>query len=69
MEKNWYIQKNALGVILSRYHIGFVLMHPPKDAWCVLHKFTLTEPYAGGQRYSKANGLSQFGVPRFQKCK
>lgn len=64
---SWKIHKNPLGVIQRRTLPGYVLFKRPKDPYCQLRPFTLTEAYSGGGKYQKAATVS-IGYVRFQAC-
>lgn len=63
----WKINRNALGVILSRTNLGYVLYRREGEPYCTLREFVLKEPYAGGGSYQKAGGV-RFAYLRYQDC-
>lgn len=67
--RTWRINKNALGVPLSRSKPGYV-MYKSKDRrkWCVSRVFTYSESYKGGGRYTRSNGVS-LGYVRYMSCR
>lgn len=64
---SWKIQRNSLGVILSRTKPGYLLYKDPSDQGCILKQLWIKEPYAGGTNYEKASSW-RYAKLRFQSC-
>ncbi len=64
----WHIDKNAAGIPTQRTKPGYALFQLPGEPWCQLWSYTLSEGYAGGGKYQKAQGVNLHSV-RWQRCK
>ncbi len=64
---DWKIQRNNLGVILSRTKPGYMLYEDPSGQGCILKQFWIKEPYAGGEKYEKTSSW-RYARLRFQDC-
>lgn len=69
MEDNsWEIETNDLDIPISRYLLGYVLYQMPGEKFARLSTFIYREKYAGGGKYTKANGASSYPSTRWQKA-
>ena len=64
---DWKIQRNALGVILSRTKPGYLLYRDPGGDGCILKQLWIKEPYAGGSKYEITSSW-RYARLRFQSC-
>ena len=64
---DWKIQRNALGVILSRTKPGHILYEDPSGEGCILKQLWIKELYAGGTNYEKTSKW-RYAKLRFQSC-
>lgn len=64
---DWKIQRNNLGVILSRTKPGYMLYEDPSGEGCILKQFWIKEPYAGGEKYERTSSW-RYARLRFQNC-
>lgn len=64
---SWKIQRNSLGVILSRTKPGYLLYEDPSGQACILKELWVKEAYAGGSTYEKASAW-RYSKVRFQSC-
>jgi hypothetical protein len=64
---DWKIQRNSLGVILSRSKPGYLLYKDPGGTGCILKQLWIKEPYTGGSRFEKTSNW-RYARIRFQSC-
>jgi hypothetical protein len=62
------IEKNRLGIPLSRYRSGQILFKMPKTPHCLARTFNYVEEYAGGGTYAPSE-VKVLGATRFTNCK
>jgi hypothetical protein len=65
--RDWYISRNALGVILERYQDMKVVYQVKGEPHCQVRSASAHEKYKGRGKYQKAKGTG-WGFVRFQKC-
>ena len=63
----WKIQKNSLGIPLTRTRTGYVLYKRPSDSLCRQQSFTYTETFDGAG-YQQSNGV-RLNYARYLACK
>jgi hypothetical protein len=64
----WAIEKNALGVPLTRYRSGQLAFSLPNSKWCLHRVFNWVETYSGGGNYEPPSGASILPSTRFIAC-
>lgn len=64
---SWQINRNALGAILDRTNLGYILYQRAGEPFCILRDFVIREPYSGAGNYEKTDQFRMQSL-RFQSC-
>ena len=64
----WSINKNELGVPLSRYRSGSMAFKLPGSKWCLERDFSWSETYSGGGKYEPPEMTRIVPGTRFLAC-
>lgn len=64
----WTIEKNGLGIPLSRFRSGQIAFSVPGSKWCLQRTFNWVETYSGAGNYEPPGGASILGGTRFLAC-
>ncbi len=64
----WTIEKNGLGIPLSRYRSGQIAFSLPGSKWCMQRTFNWVEIYSGAGNYEPPGGASILGASIFLAC-
>lgn len=64
----WTIEKNGLGIPLSRFRSGQIAFSVPGSKWCMQRGFNWVETYSGAGNYEPPGGASILGGTRFLAC-
>ena len=64
----WTIEKNGLGIPLSRFRSGQIAFSLPGSKWCLQRSFNWVEVYSGAGNYEPPGGASILGGTRFLAC-
>ena len=67
-EAGWTIEKNGLGVPLSRFRSGQIVFARPETKWCLQRTFNYVEQYAGGGTYAPGPQVNILPMTKFVTC-